>query len=37
MPKKGLHCLCILVIITDTVFEMGKDYLSVSIFRKMQI
>lgn len=26
MPKKGLHCLCILVIITDIVFEMGKDY-----------
>ena len=26
MPKEGSHCICLSVILIDSVFEMGKNY-----------
>ena len=26
IPKKGSYCICLSVILTDFVFEMGKNY-----------
>ena len=28
MPKKGSHCICQSVVLTDSVFKMGKSYYS---------
>ena len=26
MSKEGPHCICLLVVLIDTVFKMGKNY-----------
>ena len=26
MPKEGSHCICLSVVLIDSVFEMGKNY-----------
>ena len=26
MPKETSHCICLSVVLTDSVFEMGKNY-----------
>ena len=36
MPKDGSCCICFSIIVTDSVFEMSKNYYP-QLFRKVQI
>ena len=37
MPKEGSHCICLSVILIDSVFKIDKNYYPQVFFRRIQI
>ena len=37
LPRKGPHCICLSLILIDSVYKMGERYYPQVFFRRMQI